>query len=122
MIRKFENFLDNFNATYADIIPEEGDPKSADYVICEIIFGDTGYANDKLQDFLTNNVGQIVAVKDNYTHNYYVKYDVLPKKLKRHIQPGYTDNIITFRKRSIKYFSEDKEYLEAILATKKYNI
>lgn len=122
MIKKFENFLDNFNATYADIIPEEGEPKVGDYVICEINFGDSGYANIKLQEFLTNTVGRIVAIKDNYTHNYYVKYDTLPKKLKRHIQPGYTDNIITFRKRSIKYFSENREDLEAMLQAKKYNL
>ena len=86
-----------------------GEPEIGDYVI--INWGYTIDFNDvqKLRDHIENNIGKII---DYGFATYYVKYKNLPRENK----------IIQISKDYIKHWSKNKEELELILATKKYNL
>jgi len=100
-----------------------------DYVACE----DTrDYSRNKyygnemgniLKKFIYNNVGEYFSIdKDvNYSNPYYilVKYDNVPKELKRYFKKNKTRYIQEY---DIKFWSKNKEDVEAYIAEKKYNL
>jgi len=95
MIKVFQDFLN------------EGEPKVRDYVICKIRYGDYGYDNQKLQNFLKDNIGQIGYINhvgnQPERFNYSVTFNIIP--------PTKQSEVVQFRKSSIKHFSENKEDL-----------
>ena len=53
------------------------EPQIGDYVICSEY--DPGSSRTELENFLSNNIGQII---NKHPAHYYVKYKHVPKKLK----------------------------------------
>ena len=94
-------------------------PKIGDYVLCN---EKPNNYND-LDIFLSNNVGNLIEIINNPVYPYKVTYDNIPNNLK---SGGFiVKNSKFFRlfgKDELKYWSEDKKELEAILAGNKYNI
>ena len=109
-IKKFENL--NF-------------PEVGEYVICEadkLLF-------NNLNDFLLAHVGQLIKIGNRNTMPYVIEFDVLYDdfpELKNYRATNYSDELkklrIEFSRKEIIYISKDKEYLESILATNKYNL
>ena len=112
-----------------------GEPKIGDYVICKedfSIFVDVDDDVDFLY-FLNNNIGQcvnIIKTQLNY-NNFIIKYDNIPPKLKKYFtfddKTGKKTiykmtNCRRMSENEIFVFSPDKEYLETIIATNKYNL
>ena len=107
---KVRKFNENIN---------ENEPEIGDYVICH-----SDESGEKsLNEFTSVNIGIIIdkTSKDMINYPYSIKYDDLPSKLS-----SYTNNndynTIPFKKEEILYFSKNKEDLELILNTKKFNI
>jgi len=57
-------------------------PEIGDYVICEELYNCD--AKDKIDAFLPNNIGQIVAIVDNniQSYDYLVHFDYVPENIK----------------------------------------
>ena len=92
-------------------------PKVGDYVLCEEKY--TENVTVQYQDvlnFISNNVGVIKFIRNN---DFYVAYNNVPQELTRFFRD---ENSRRMENSEIKYWSDNKEELEAILASKKYNI
>jgi hypothetical protein len=99
----------------------DGNPKIGDYVLLNINW----YYNDKKFDyFLNNTIGQISKIEKennknyipNINNKYQILFDTTEKfKLLQH-------NRIKVYDKQIKYFSSNKEELEVILNSNKYNL
>ena len=72
--------------------------------------GDDINKRDMLMSYIENNVGEIVNFYD-FNDSYLVLYENLPRENKT-IQTG----------KFIRYWSKNKEELEAYLSSKKYNL
>ena len=104
-------------------------PKVGDYVLIKI----DKFGASKLQDFYSNNIGQITDFDlhrarfiqgENF---YYIKFQNVEKDIIPYFDSKTTyQNIITvYKKFSInrfEYWSENKEDLEEIIKEKKYNL
>jgi len=90
--------------------------------------------DDELNDFISSNIGKVVEIGYETHHEddlgnlykapfYVVKYDVeIPARINiwfQHDDYGYS---IGLEAQDIKYWSENKEELEIILASRKYNL
>jgi len=86
-----------------------------DYVICK----ETG----SLNEFLSLNIGQVIQV-DKYDRTLYViEYKNVPEFLSyRFLCPIKDKFLRNMYKYEIKYWSKDREDLEAIIEAKKYNL
>lgn len=101
MITKFKLF-ENIN---------EDEPEVGDYVLCE-------EDEDTTFDFTKNKIGKYCMNSEDIDYPYYIEYDNIPDNL----QIFFTDNCRLMMKNEIKYWSKDKNELEAILSTNKFNI
>ena len=92
----------------------QGSPQEGDYVIC--------ISNNKTYDrFFRNRIGKIIKINIDLKYSYYdITFDNIPNMLYTRIING--DRVIGLKIDSIKYFSKDKEELEQILITNKFNI
>ena len=97
-------------------------PEKGDYVIINWGYTILDAKNtQKLRDHIENSVGKVIDYgitsylfpqpPDKYDA-YYIKYENLPRENK----------IIQISKQYIKYWSKNKEELELMLASKKYNL
>jgi len=106
-------------------------PQINDYVICE----DQDYTNGELVDFISKNVGKIVAYTKDYekiedvfaiNYPYIVKYENIPEKLNGLEFGDYLAYTRVFSDSEILYHSNNKEDVEKKLsllrATNKYNL
>jgi len=101
------------------------EPNVGDYVICQ-----EKNENKDFISFIENNIGQIIKIKQYYTNEklyYYIRYTGIPDNIKYHFYEGihidlYENNIRGMFLSEIKYWSKDKEDLETILSTNKYNL
>jgi nitrogen regulatory protein PII-like uncharacterized protein len=92
-------------------------PEIGDYVLCS----ENDKSNDDLNIFIDNNIGKIINIisaTKNTMEYYYVVYNKVPANI---------DGIFVNDGRNmwlseIKYWSKDKEELEAILQVNKYNL
>ena len=90
------------------------EPEIGDYVIC-----DTDYDNERI--FTNANIGIIVDYDEyNNIFPYAVTYDNIPVNLINHTIDN--TNIIYFNSINIKYWSKDRNELELILKSNKFNI
>jgi len=98
-----------------------GEPKLGDYAIC--IAANKNYKEDDLNDFISENIGIIVVEKYNNDRKYpyVIKYENLPSNLIRYTNSDDNDTI-PFKEDEIIYWSENKEELESIIESKKFNI
>lgn len=95
--------------------------KIGDYVICKEILMSHYYFAEKLNDFLTQNVGQYIS--DVRNGMYLVQYENIPEELKKYFnEDEKIENSRPMEKREILQWSIDKEYLEAMIAAKRYNL
>jgi len=113
MITKFFEYIEPKNWY------KEGEPKLYDYVLLDINW----YRNDKNFDYYLNNtIGQISKIKkyskDYSANEYQILFDNPPSefKLLKHNRLSYV------KTKQIKYFSSNKEDLETILNSNKYNL
>jgi len=102
------------------------EPKVGDYVVCEdkSVDFDKTYENDAIFDyFLSSNIGVIKDIRTNESvaYPYIVNFEFLPKNLKHMTNTG-TGSDIVFKRVEIIYFSENKEDLEHIINSNKYNL
>lgn len=103
-------------------------PHTGDYVIC---YSDSSrMIESNINLFLSNNIGKVFSV-DDYNNQIDVTYENIPDKLlnffegKRKISSSEENKstyIITLGQSTIKHLSNDKQELEVILNTKKFNI
>jgi hypothetical protein len=91
-------------------------PQIGDYVICQEIFS-RGLDEKHIINFLKSNIGQYVK-KQNTNNSYIVKYNKIPPELKIRFIKG----LRAFNESEIIHFSPNKEDLELILKTNKYNL
>ena len=96
--------------TYEELNIDE--PKVGDWVICYATFN----IDDELKKFLSTAIGKIQDRNARSVFNYGVYFEYMPKSLDE------WGNSIDFQKSEIKYWSENKEDLEYIIAVNKYNI
>ena len=107
-----------------------GEPKVGDYVICEEIPQSTPkfqYAD--VIEFLKNNIGKIKKISYNPDPNlegverysYIVAYNNIPLSLITYFLSG-KNNARRMFKDNIIYWSKDRDELETILLSKKYNV
>jgi len=96
------------------------DPEVGDYVIAE--------SNDFLTDlneFTKNRIGKLYNIfKPLYADDlsYTIIYDNIPKELDFYKFKIYDEEAISLNIEDIKYWSKNKEDLEKVLMTNKYNI
>jgi len=102
-----------------------------DYVICyDETFIDhyDPYVDKIMNEFLENNVGKIIdynSEKYHYDHNirYIVKYQDIPEEIEKYfVYNNGIRSVRGFRRKEILYSSKDKEELEILIATNKYNL
>jgi len=98
--------------------------KVDDYVICE----NEAYHKREIPliEFINNNIGRIKKIGGHkinnifYPSNYLVEYFNIPEELENYfIEGGYCIRMIESQ---IKWWSENKEDLEDIIMTQKYNL
>jgi len=91
----------------------DGMPEVGDYVICS----KSDFSSD---EFVENNIGKILKDDKSNYYPYYITYDNIPDSLiDRRVNKIAT---ILFKRKDILYWSKDKEELEAILQTNKFNL
>jgi len=77
-------------------------------------------------DFINNNIGQITHIVPYNTDSFYVKYENIPEKIKNRsfIKIGSMEDTKCFNIQFTKIidFSKNKEDLEYISASNKYNL
>jgi len=97
-----------------------GLPKINEYVICEV--GDVfdTYNISNLNLFLNNNIGQIVNI--NRYDIYQIKYQNIPDDISNMFTTINNNNVRNMRLDNILYCSKNKEELETLLSTNKYNL
>jgi len=90
-------------------------PQIGDYVIC------SGSIAPE-EAFVFNKIGQIIGFDNSQssTYPYRVTYDNIPRNIVNDIIDG--KSVIFMNNGSILYWSKDKEYLELIINTNKFNI
>ena len=116
MITKFKIF-----EAWKLFFPNKNVPQKRDYVICNRQFAfKTDDPLFKVDEFINNNVGQIVKIEHlGGIKWYYVEYYNIPKELWSEF---YLNDSTLMQLKHIKYFSKNKENLEAILTANKFNI
>ena len=88
-------------------------PEIDDYVICNIVGGDT-----EIDDYINSNIGKYIEfVRDNMTFPCRIQYDEMSYELEE-----YAGKILNVDLDEIKYWSKNKEELEYLVASKKYNL
>jgi hypothetical protein len=96
-------------------------PKVGDYVICGV--NDKNHCSTAEKEFIYNKIGKIININNSQKYNYYtiyITYDNIPWGI---YDGDYNDlKYIKMNISSIKYFSKDREELESILNTNKFNI
>jgi hypothetical protein len=103
-------------------------PRRKDYVIVDLSFPDTRSFPDKVKDFLENNIGQIVDIAARSYLKYKIKYENVPESLlggfifKRDVDKGTNNAICVLDEDSFLSYSKNKEDIELILNSKKYNL
>ena len=92
-------------------------PKVGDYVLCEEKY--TENVTEIYQyflNFISNNVGVIKFIRND---DFYVVYNNVPQEVTKFFRDENARRMETYE---VKYWSDNKKELEAILASKKYNI
>ena len=111
-IQKFENYTDT--------------PEIGDYIIMKIYAG-----NEKWRDYINNNIGQVVDIKNSYNYNgtyshksVVIRYKNIPENLK-HIM-SYNSNADEYTKKFMTHriyaFAKTIEELKVRLTANKYNL
>ena len=97
--------------TYEDV--NIGKPESGDYVICK------DSTDREISKFTKNAVGKMIKYdSEEEPFCYWIKYDKVPYD----VAHKFTSNMRNFSREEIMHWSPDKEELEAILNSNKYNI
>ena len=95
-----------------------------DYVICEWYDGKYNDKYKQYNDFLKNNVGQLIEITDKLFPGqtfYIIQYNNIPFELDK-FKSSRNKSSFTMKSRDIIYYSKDKEELELKLIAKKFNI
>ena len=91
----------------------EGEPKVGDYVICE-----ESVSGEVVKEFISNNIGIFSKSIHDETFKYSIEYENIPDN----IYGAFTNKCRRMSRQEIKYWSKDKEELEILLVTNKYNL
>jgi len=102
-------------------------PQINDYVICK---EETYCVDDRLANFINNNIGQIAEInKKDGEYPYVIKYENIPDDIFSYfsdiLKNNYKYDIRCLRamdRIEIIHFSKNKEDLETILNANKYNL
>jgi len=91
----------------------EGEPEIGDWVLC----GEES-SDDEISIFVLNNVGQYIKNDNNSYYPYVIYYYNVPKNL----YDFFRNNERNMKLSEIQYCSKNKEYLEQIIKTRKFNL
>jgi len=94
----------------------QNEPQIGDYVICQEL-----NAIEEINLFLGNNIGKIVFVGERKMF-FCVQYTNIPRNISDRFGYGSITNARNMRRDEIKYWSDNKENLETLLSTNKYNL
>ena len=111
-IKKFDSKKDS---------SKKEEPQIGDYVICEEPL--TIHIFEELNRFISSNIGQIVQIDDELPDRYFIQYLNIPENLKlffKYLKK--ITNCRAMRRKNIIYWSRNKEDLEVILSSNKYNL
>ena len=106
----------------------DNEPNIGDYVICEMIDIDWVYGHERMEKFISENIGQIIYYNDSEVSPYTIQYypnDNFKTFFNYFISElGYKRDKYIFNVEydEIKYFAKTKEQLELLIQTDKYNI
>jgi len=95
---------------------DDNDPRVGDYVICECKIDDS--CNTK--DFIKDKIGKIIRYYEGGNYPYNVTYDDIPDNMWNN-KFG-EQKVIVFKKFEVVNWSNNKEDLELIINTKKFNL
>lgn len=104
----------------------EGEPKVGDYVICHEKTDNNALMYRKIEKFINSNIGKIVRERDDI-FVFWVDFEEIPNdnKFKMFFSSGEVNTPETWRKmkrKEIIYWSKNREDLEPLLASKKFNL
>lgn len=110
-LKLYETFISNYKNPL---------PKVGQYVIMDA----TSSSNSTFKNFVENNIGEIVGLRKYFhlTPDIRVEYENIPESLILITDNRDGKSIFFNYIEDIKYISDDREELEAILASKKYNL
>jgi len=99
---------------------DSNEPEVGDYILAKWKNADDDHPANI---FVTNNIGQLIKIeKDMYNIvTYLVKYNNIPKEIDIYKSMN-NDTSFRFKKEDLIKYSKNKEYLEMILQTNKFNI
>jgi len=117
-IKTFENLTD--------------EPQIGDYVVCEdsVFNKNDGSRDEKIIDFITNNVGQYIQDNDGKFgsgfYKYVIKYENVPSDVSGFEfivnGDGELDKIRIMTRKEILFYSKNKKDCEEFIVAKKYNV
>lgn len=95
-------------------------PKIGDYVIINPYINNT----IEIYHWILNHIGKIIDIENDLGDRamYIVKYENIPNEWKGYFSYSDEKNIRKINRFGIKHFSPDKEDLETILLSNKFNI
>jgi len=93
-------------------------PKNGDYVICKNDYLYVATDRDDLNNFLKNNIGQIVDIQ-NLKYSYIIKFNNVPTDIRDYFN---TDYLRGFTRREILHYSKNKKDLELFINVNKFNL
>jgi len=105
--------------TQFKLFENNSEPEVGDYVYGE--YDDQGFDED-FENFIKSNFGQIIEIKRKLDTIYSVKYENVPDNIQNMFFKLYDDYYTGFEKNDIKFFSPNKEDIEAYLQVMKYNL
>ena len=101
------------------------EPEVGDYVICE----DCVSLEEEFKNFMCNNIGLIVEINPNTNYPYTLYYENIPDNIIDGFSCVLNNNyeydykcLRAMSREEIIHFSKNKEDLETILASNKYNL
>jgi len=93
-------------------------PQIGDYVVCQDGLSPSSDNDNLLNDFMSNNIGVIVMYDPKSSYGYEIEYNNIPDNAMEY----FSNNYILVSKSEIKFWSKNKEDVEAYLSGKKYNL
>jgi hypothetical protein len=96
----------------------KNDLEVGDYVVLKM----WDHPNDKLVNFVNNNVGQITDIT-SLNINVKIEYENVPDTIRQHFSICKNNKFMRpFHTNEIKYYSKNKKELELSIAANKYNL
>ena len=106
------------------------EPQIGEYAICDIAFTSGQEFREQMNNFVKNNIGKILEIDNihgkNFEKYYHIYYQNVPKEFSRFFgwrqKYDFSEYFLNIHEDSIICHSIDKEKLELLIHTNKYNL